>query len=129
MNEKVTLTINKDQVTVTLKKLSYQWSNESVIEEAVGIGKSGNIIKRYKDDLDLKNQGKKFELEIGIEKETLKENLQTICEPYNVEAKNASLKATGSGFEIIPEKEGCVVDYETSTEELYKYLTESWDGK
>lgn len=129
MNEKVTLTINKDQVTVTLKKLGYQWSNESVIDEAVGIGKSGNIIKRYKDDLDLKNQGKKFELEIGIEKETLKENLQTICEPYNVEAKNASLKATGSGVEIIPEKEGCVVDYDTSTEELYKYLTESWDGK
>lgn len=129
MNEAVVLTINKDQVTVTLKELGYKWSNESVIDEAVGIGKSGNIIKRYKDDLDLKNQGKKFELEIGIEKETLKENLQTICKPYNVEAKNASLKATGSGFEIVAEKEGCVVDYDATTEGLYKYLTETWDGK
>lgn len=129
MSEKVVITINKDQVTTTLKELGYKWSNESVIDEAVGIGKSGNIIKRYKDDLDLKNQGKKFELEIGIEKETLKESLKEICKPYNVKGKNASLKATGSGFEIIPEREGCVVDYEVSTDELYKYLTQKWDGK
>lgn len=68
-------------------------------------------------------------MEMNVEKESLRDNIEKVCEPYNVEAKNASLKATGSGFEIIPEQEGCVVNYDASTEGLYKYITEDWDGK
>lgn len=126
---KVSIDINGDVVDTTLNELGYTWNNEAVVEEAVHIGKSGNIIKRYKDDLDLKNEGMKLTLEMGIDQETLKSNLQKVCKPYNQKAKNASLKATGSGFEIIPEKDGVVVDYDISTEGLYKYLTETWDGK
>lgn len=126
---KVSITINKDVVDTTLEELGYKWSNKSIVEEAIHIGKSGNVIKRYKDKLDLLNEGKYFAVELKLSKEDLKENLHKICEPYNIEAKNASLKATGSGFEIIPEKEGCVVDYKTSTAELYSYLTQEWDGK
>ncbi len=125
---KVSIQINDDQVDTTLKSLGYKWANESVVQEAVEIGKSGNIIKRYKDDLDLKQEGMKYELDMEIDQETLKKKLNKICEPYNVEAKNASLKATGSGFRIIAEKEGCEVDGDVSSEELYKYITESWDG-
>lgn len=126
---KVSITVNKDVIETTLDKLGYKWSNESIVDEAVHIGKSGNVIKRYKDKLDLANEGKYFAIELKLSKKDLKENLQEICKPYNIEAKNASLEATGSGFKIIPEKEGCVVDYDTSTEGLYKYLTEQWDGK
>lgn len=125
----ISIKINDKTVDTTLKKLGYEWTNQLIIEEAVQLGKSGNVIKRYKDELDLKNEGMKYELEMGVEKETLKAKLEKICKPYNVEAKNASLKATGSGFEIIPEQEGCVVDYDVSSEGLYKYITEEWDGK
>lgn len=126
---KISITVNKDVVETTLDELGYKWSNVSIVDEAVHIGKSGNVIKRYKDKLDLLNEGKHFEIELELSKKDLKENLQKVCKPYNIKAKNASLEATGSGFKIIPEKEGCVVDYETSTTELYKYLTEEWDGK
>lgn len=126
---KVSITVNDDVVDTTLGKLGYKWSNESVVEEAVQIGKSGSIIKRYKDELDLKNEGTKYELEMSLDQDTLRKKLEKVCDPYNIEAENASLKATGSGFQIIPEKEGCVVDYDVSTSALYKYITEEWDGK
>ncbi|MFQ9515968.1 MAG: VanW family protein [Eubacterium sp.] len=126
---KVSITVNNDVVETTLGKLGYKWANKSILTEAVEIGKYGSVIKRYKDELDLKNEGMKYDLEMKIDQDTLKKKLEKICKPYNVEAKNASLKATGSGFQIIPEKEGCVVNYDTSTEALYKYITETWDGK
>ncbi len=126
---KISITVNKDVIETTLAELGYKWSNKHIVDEAVHIGKSGNIIKRYKDKLDLANEGKYFTVELELSKEDLEKELKKICEPYNIKGKNASLKATGSGFEIIPEKEGCVVDYTKSTEDLYKYLTEKWDGK
>lgn len=126
---KVSITINKDVVDTTLSELGYKWANESIVDEAVNIGKRGNIIKRYKDKLDLKNEGKYYEIELTLDKEDLSKNLQKICDPYNIKAKNARIEATGSGFKVIPEKEGCVVDYEKSTNDLYAYLTETWDGK
>lgn len=126
---KISIKVNDNIVETTLGKLGYKWMNDDVVDEAVGLGKTGSIIKRYKDELDLKSQGKNFDVEMDFNKEKLNKKLQKYCDEYNIEGQNASLKATGSGFEIIPEKEGCEVDYDTTTEQLYKYVTEQWDGK
>lgn len=128
-SEEVKITVNKDVVTTTMKELGYQWANDSILEEAVSLGKSGNVIKRYKEDLELKNEGMKYEVQMELNRETLEEKLQELCEPYNIEAKNASIKLTSTGFVTVPEKEGCVVDYKATTETFYKYITEKWDGK
>ncbi len=126
---KVSIKVNKDVAETKLRKLGYGWSNKNVVDDAIGAGKTGNIIKRYKDDRIIKNEGMNFELKMGVDKEALMKGLKKVCNKYNVEAENASLKMTDSGFEIVPEQEGCVVDYDKSVEELYKYLTEEWDRK
>ena len=46
---KVTLNVNKNIIETTLKELGYKWSNSEVLDEAAGLGKSGNVIKRYKE--------------------------------------------------------------------------------
>lgn len=124
---KVTLQINKDTVETTLKDLGYTWTNKSVLHEAMGAGKQGNVIKRYKDGVDLKKNGKIFELEMSMNEKKLKNTIETLCKPYNVQAKNASLKATGHGFQIIPEVEGCVVDYDKTVEQFISYVEKDWD--
>ena len=111
-NVPVKIDVNGTEVKTNLSDLGYKWTNKSVIEEAVGVGKSGNVIKRYKDGLDLKNKGIELKLEFGIEEKNMKDNLKKICDSYNVEAKNASLKLTSSGFEVIPEQDGVVIDYQ-----------------
>ena len=92
-------------------------------------GKIGNIIKRYKDGLDLQHNGMKFNVEMSFNKDTLKKKLQTICAEYEIKAQNASLEATGHGFKIIKEKEGVTVDYDKTVEQLYTYVTEKWNKK
>lgn len=125
----VTLQINKDKVKTTLNDLGYSWKNKSVLDEAMRAGKQGNVIKRYKDGIDLKKKGKTYQLEMSMNEKKLKSTLETLCKPYNVDAKNASLKATGHGFQIIPEVEGCVVDYDSTAKKLVSYIEKDWDKK
>lgn len=126
---KVSLTINKDVVETTLYDLGYRWSNENIIDEASNVGKYGNVIQRYKDNIDLKKEGLEYTIEMELNKKTLTKNMKQVCDKYNIKAKNATLKATGSGFKIVEAKEGCEVDYDTTVDGFYKYVTEQWDGK
>ncbi len=125
---KVMLQVNKDVVETSLKELGYRWSNKDIVKEAVTLGKCGSVIKRYKDALDIKNKGKKYEIELAFDPNVLEKRLKKICQPYNVKAKNASLKATGHGFKIIPEEEGCTVNYEKSSQDILEYINDKWDG-
>ena len=125
----VTLDVNGKSVQTTLGDLGYKWGNKTVVDEAVNTGKIGNIIKRYKDGLDLQHNGMKFNIEMSFNKDTLKKKLQTICADYEIKEKNASLEATGHGFKIIKEKEGVTVDYDKTVEQLYTYVTEKWNKK
>ena len=45
-NVPVKIDVNGTEVKTNLSDLGYKWTNKSVIEEAVGVGKSGNVIKR-----------------------------------------------------------------------------------
>lgn len=128
-NIKVQLRINKDKITTTLKDLGYKWENRELVEQVMEVGKQGNVIKRYKDSVDLKKNGKTFELKMGIDQKKMKAKLEELCKAFNVDAKNASLEATGHGFKIIAEKEGCEVDYETTANQLVSYIEKQWDKK
>lgn len=128
-NIKVQLRINKDKITTTLKDLGYKWENRQLVEQVMEVGKQGNVIKRYKDSVDLKKNGKTFELKMGIDQKKMKAKLEELCKAFNVDAKNASLEATGHGFKIIAEKEGCEVDYETTVNQLVSYIEKQWDKK
>ena len=128
-NIKVQLRINKDKITTTLKDLGYKWENRELEEQVMEVGKQGNVIKRYKDSVDLKKNGKTFELKMGIDQKKMKAKLEELCKAFNVDAKNASLEATGHGFKIIAEKEGCEVDYETTVNQLVSYIEKQWDKK
>lgn len=128
-NIKVQLRINKDKITTTLKDLGYKWENRELVEQVMEVGKQGNVIKRYKDSVDLKKNGKTFELKMCIDQKKMKAKLEELCKAFNVDAKNASLEATGHGFKIIAEKEGCEVDYETTVNQLVSYIEKQWDKK
>lgn len=125
----VSISINGKTAKTTVGNLGYRWANTNLPDEALNLGKKGNIIRRYKDKMDIDNNGKVFELEMSITEKKIKSSLQKICEEYNVEAKNASLKLTSYGFDIVPEQTGVVVDYDQTTSDIYKYITEEWDGE
>lgn len=127
LGAKVELKIGEHKISLPLKKLGYRWSDD-VIEEAVGAGKKGNILKRFKDVLDIQSHGKSYDIEIDATEKSLKENLKKQCEEYDLVAKNASLQFTGSGFEIIPEKNGYEVDYDATAKMIREHVDKNRDS-
>lgn len=95
-NIKVQLRINKDKITTTLKDLGYKWENRELVEQVMEVGKQGNVIKRYKDSVDLKKNGKTFELKMGIDQKKMKAKLEELCKAFNVDAKKCFFRGNRS---------------------------------
>lgn len=129
LNSNLKLKVGDQTFEIPLKKLGYKWTNDTVVEEALGAGKKGNIIKRYKDDKDIKNNGKPYKVTVSVEKDKLKKKLEKQSDDHNMGAKNASLKFNGDGFDIIPEQNGVEVDYDKTTNTIFDYVNKKWDGE
>jgi len=98
-----------------------------VVQEAVALGKKGNIIQRYKALQDLRHENKVFELTYDFDKESIRRILVERCGEYNTEAKDAVLTRENGAFSIIPGQSGYVIDEEASINQIYDYLINQWD--
>ncbi len=123
----ITFNVDTNQVEVTASDLGIACTNIDVVHEAVELGKTGNIIQRYKALKDLENQPKEYELEIEFDKEKIANVISEKCSVYDEKAKNASITRTNGSFVITEGQNGVGVDVETSTEDVLKYLNNSWE--
>ena len=81
LKSKVKLTVGSSKVEASAAELGMDWSNKEIVDDALGLGKSGNIVKRYKDNKDLEHQNKKYALEFKPDKKEIKSYLQR-RQPY-----------------------------------------------
>ena len=87
-NGKITLnTASGNSAVVTAGDLGLSWSNKGLITSAMNLGRSGNIIKRYKAITDLQKQSKVFKIEMTIDNAS-KLKLGNIFETFNILIKN-----------------------------------------
>lgn len=68
-NTVFTLTTGDTSIRVSAQDLGIQVENEEVVEEALNIGKTGNLITRYKDKKDLEKEPRVFELVFGVDQD------------------------------------------------------------
>lgn len=122
-------TVNGNEVTITPADIGFSWSNQEIVEEAAKIGKSGNIVQRYKAEKDLQYENKRYELEFEVDKELVRHVIADQCSVYNVKAENATLSREGESFVIHPGQIGYKVEEEESLAIICDFLTGSWDGQ
>lgn len=127
--EKITLTIEGDKLEVTRGDLGVAWDNQDVIDEALSLGKSGNLVKRYKALKDLEFENKVYELEYTADKTKIQTVVSEQCTKFNKKAKNLGLKKTGSGFQVIEGEQGLVVDESAAASKILEYIEEDYRGK
>ena len=72
----MTLQIDDNQVQVTLNELGLSCTNMDVVEEALGLGKSGDIIKRFKEKKELERSKKVYELEWTVNPELVSQVIE-----------------------------------------------------
>lgn len=124
----IELKLSDDQkVTVTAGDLGIVWENQDIIEDAVSLGKTGNLISRYKEKADLTQQNKVYELEFSCDDAAINLLITEKCEPFNVPAKNATLKKEGGGFTVEEGQTGITIDVAASAKAVCAFLTDSWD--
>lgn len=130
LKDKVTLTAGSSRVEASAADLGMSWANEEIVEEAMGLGKSGNIVKRYKDNKDLENHNKTYDLEYEADKSVIKSYLKSQKEELDCEAVPGSLSRGENGeFVIEPGVTGVVLNVEKSVTKVYEYMNKSWKGQ
>ena len=121
LDDKVTLTVGSSKVEASAKDLGMSWANTEVIDEALGLGKSGNIVKRYKDNKDLENHKKTYEIQYKADQRKIKSFLQDQKEELDCEAVPGSLSKDENGeFVIVPGVTGVVLNVNKSAKKVYE---------
>ena len=120
--EKITLTIGDEELNVSRESLGISWNNEEVVDEALALGKSGNLIKRYKALKDLQFDNKVYDLRYTADTELIQTVVTEKCTKYNQKAVNVGLKKTDSGFVVVDGKQGVVVDESGAAKTILAFI-------
>ncbi|HBA68234.1 MAG TPA: hypothetical protein DCZ40_02625 [Lachnospiraceae bacterium] len=119
--------MDENQIEVAVGDLGFQWTNPDVAQDAVALGKKGNIVQRYKALQDLRYENKVFDLSYDFDKEMIRQIVSERCREYDTEAKDAVLTRVNGVFSVTPGQSGRVVDEEASLNQIYDYMMNEWD--
>ncbi|MBO5278087.1 MAG: VanW family protein [Lachnospiraceae bacterium] len=129
LTKKVTLSLqgSDEKIEVTVEDTGFSWVNQEVIDEVAGIGKSGNVVRRYKAKKDIEYVPQTFEIEFAVDEAKIRQCIEMNREALEVQAVDAVLEKTEDGFSIIPEKNGITVDVDVSVQTVKNYLLNEWN--
>ena len=128
-SETVSVKIDKHTVKATLEELGYVCDVDSFVNEAYNYGRTGDIIKRYKDKKDLEKDKVVIDLAFTLDDKKVKNFVSKKCTVYDVQAENAKLKRKNGKFKIIKEKNGRVIVAGETAEKIESVIAGQWiDG-
>lgn len=119
--------VNGGSVSVAAGELGLTWKNPGLVQEAVQLGRKGNIVARYKAMEDLKHKGTSFEIILDFDKNSISQIVEERCGQFNVKAVDAHLKRVDGRFEVEDGQTGYIIDNALSVSAVYEYLTRQWD--
>lgn len=126
-NQSFTLTTGEKSIRVSAEDLGIVMTNPEVVEEALNLGKTGNLIARYKDKKDLEKEPKRYDILYGGDEEKIETLLTVNADNLNQEAVNCGLKREGESFSITDGADGIDVDVKKSVEAIQEYLRQEWN--
>lgn len=125
-NKTITFVIDSNEVIVNASDLGMEWKNIDVVEDAVNLGKTGNIIQRYKALKDLERENKQYPIEIAFDQNAIETIINEKCLAFNVEPVDASIKRENGKFVVTDGQTGVGVDVLASVQLVEDSLKE-WD--
>ena len=126
--ENISFDIDGETLEVSRGSLGIAWDNPDVVNEAVAVGKIGNLVKKYKEVKDLEFSNKVFHLTYTSDPEMVETVVTEKCTKYNKEAVDMGLKKTDSGFVVVEGENGVVVDEAAAVDVILKHIEEEFDG-
>ena len=124
--QSIKLGIGDNVIEAKLSDLGVTFDNEDLVDEAIGVGHAGNIVKRYKDQKDLQHSGKTFPLSWQTNEDTVRTYVENNCTKYDKKAQNASLTRENGAFNFVAGTEGQELNVDSAVRTISDYLENSW---
>ncbi len=123
----VTLVSGEKSITVTAEDLGLTWSNPQIVEEALGLGRTGNLIVRYKQQKDLEKEDKVYTIGFSVDTEIVTQLLEDKTSKLTVAAVDASMERVNGSFIYTEGTEGLTINLEESVALIEAYFATLWD--
>jgi vancomycin resistance protein YoaR len=94
----VAIMVGSEIVYTTMGDLGYQMEDNENIETALSLGKSGNLVKRYKDMKDIEQGSIIYPLTFIYDETKIKDIVEKDVSAYNIEPVNATIKRKNGEF-------------------------------
>lgn len=117
---------NEKSITASAGQLGLTWENTGIIEEALAVGKSGNLITRYKDKKDLEHEPKKLELTFETDEDQIQKFLKKNEAKVNQKAEDGALVRENGAFTITGGEEGIALNVMQSAKKITDYISDEW---
>ncbi|MFV0341635.1 MAG: VanW family protein [Anaerocolumna sp.] len=125
--KEVTVKVEGNEESVKVGDLGYSYKENTYVEEALQIGKTGNLIKRYKELKDTEEGKVVYHLEKSLEDALIKSFVEEKLAAYNVEVINATVSRKDGGFVYTDEVVGMKVNTNKTLELIKSNLLENWN--
>lgn len=123
----ITLVGPKNTLKYQLKDLGLSAKTSVAVQEAVAIGNSGNLIKRFKALQDLEKENYVVDMGLSIDKQLTANKIYGKRSKIDIEAIDNGLKRENGKFVYVAGQEGNEVDIVTAVTELNEYIGTEWE--
>jgi len=128
LNEKkFTFTAGDKQLSFTAADLGVAVTNEDVVKEAMSVGKTGSLLKRYKDLTDLEHGDLVLELDVSVDTELVTTLLNDNVNKLDTKAVNNGLIRENDEFVYVPGTTGIAVNVGPSVALIDEYISDEWN--
>ncbi len=103
-----------ESVEIKMSDLGLTWNNREIVDEALQIASSGNIVARYKERKDIAQSGRTYEMDLSIDKALLSQIIEEQCAGFDKEAVNPTMERVNGQFVIHDGQTGVSVDKEAT---------------
>ncbi|MBQ6843404.1 MAG: VanW family protein [Agathobacter sp.] len=124
----ITLVGPKANLELTLGEgMGLTAKTEAAVQEAVAVGRAGNLISRFKTLQDLEKENYVIDMGFAIDKQLVGETLYNKAGKINVESIDNGLKIENGQFVFVPGQAGDEVDIVTAVNELNAHISTDWE--
>lgn len=121
--------VNGETVTTTLAEIGYACEKEKVIEEAMQIGKEGNMFSNYAEIKKVAAEHKVFPLSFSYSEKKLNKFVKNQCGKKCRNAQNAKIKMKNGVLTYTEAKQGVSIDVDTTVMAIKAALQEQEETK
>lgn len=125
--KEIILTAGDKQISFATEEMGLAVANEDVVQEAMAVGKTGSLLKRYKDLTDLEHGDLVLELDISVDNEIVKALLNDNLKKIDTKAVDNGLIRENGEFTYVPGRAGIEVNVESSVALIEEYISGEWN--